>query len=158
MHRWTSWIARVTLVSLVAVTAAVSLYAIIKIITWFTEAAEHTYWNAFMWDTGGGLLFIVVLLLMTVIVWAVAKLLGKVTGMSSIGLGLSNPDHNLILRVRAQRYSGLDTVSEHRRYKLKEIMDGSKGLLLHSRLYSHPRAIKHIGNWMHKQSYGMGSE
>ena len=149
MHRWTSWVVRSGIVLLVFVMTALTIYLTIEWVRWFTEAASHTWLSALMWDTGTEVVFIVGFIIMSVFVWLSTKIFSKLVGHSNIGLGLANPDYNLLWRIRAQRLSGLNGVVENRRYSFKEIIQGSEGLLFHSRLYSHPRAIRRIARWIH---------
>ncbi len=149
MHRWTSWVVRSGIIFLVFVMSALTIYLTIEWARWFTEAAHHTWFIALMWDTGTEVVIIVGFIIMSGFVWLNTKLFSKLVGHSNIGLGLANPDYNLLWRIRAQRLSGLSADSENRRYSFKEIIQGSEGLLFHSRLYSHPRAIHRIAGWMH---------
>ena len=128
---------------------ALTIYLTIEWAHWFTEAASHTWLSALMWDTGTEVVFIVGFIIMSAFVWLSTKIFSKLVGHSNIGLGLANPDYNLLWRIRAQRLSGLSGVVENRRYSFKEIIQGSEGLLFHSRLYSHPRAIRRIARWIH---------
>jgi len=149
MHRWTSWVVRSGIVSLVLVVTVLTIYLTVEWAQWFTEAARHTWLSALMWDTGTEVVFIVGFIIMSGFVWLSTWIFSKLVGHSNIGLGLANPDYNLLWRIRAQRLSGLSEDVENRRYSFKEIVQGSEGLLFHSRLYSHPRAIRRITGWMH---------
>lgn len=73
----------------------------------------------------------------------VATSLGRLTG-----LWLADPEGGLLTRVTASRRPGEEIAHEYRRYGICDLLRGSSGLLFHSRLYSHPQAIRDIAAWV----------
>jgi hypothetical protein len=152
LHRLTSWFVRTVITVLVAGSTALTAYAIYKWTTWMTEHGENNWLSAFLWETGNEVVLLLGFLVIAWTVWGVMKILDKLAGYSSIGLGMTNPDYNLLWRVNAQRHPGLGDNVEHKRYSFMEVIKDSTGLWFHSRLYSHPPAIKEIAEWMHRQN------
>jgi hypothetical protein len=152
MHRLTSWFVRIFITVLVTGLTAFTTYAIYKWTTWMTEQGENNWLTAFLWDVGNNVVLLLGFLVIAWTVWGVIKILGILAGYSNIGLGMTNPDYNILWRVNAQRHPGLGDNVEHKRYTFEEVMKGSSGFLFHSRLYSHPHAINKIAVWMNYQN------
>jgi hypothetical protein len=74
--------------------------------------------------------------------------LHSIIGRSSPGLGLSDPRHNLLWRVKACRDTELGLFHTVRRYTLRELIRGSRAMLFHSRIYTFSPAIEEIAGWI----------
>jgi hypothetical protein len=122
------------------------------ITNWTIEEVDPLWIAIFNSEGTGAWLFIGAASLIAVVVGAVTKLLTGVVSASSIWLGFDNPKHNLYWTVHAQRWPGLGSGEEVRRYSLMEVLQESSGTLLHSRLYTNPRVIGDVAEWMHQKN------
>ena len=151
MHRTTSFFVRSLIMAVLVGITALTAQVIYEWTTYITASKRNDWLTAVFWDTGTEWALVLGFLAIAWAVWGVVKILGKLVGYSSVGLGMANPDFNLLWRVNAQRDPRLGKNVEQKRFGLKEIMKGSTGLLFHSRLYTHPKAINEVALWMHKQ-------
>lgn len=151
IHNWLSWLARIIIAVIIIVLVIVISYLLLMWGDWISTYEQNSWMTALLWETGFVIILISVFAFMGGITWIIAKLMNMISGSSNVGLGLSSPDYNLLLRVNAQRWPDLSQNYQSKRFNLKEILKDSSGLLFHSRLYSHPGAIKYVADWMHKE-------
>lgn len=151
MHRWTGFIVRTFTVAVLSASIALAIFLLWQLNDWMAAPGHRAWFVAVLWDSGVELFIIIGALVIPLFVGIAAFLLSKLAGFSSIGLGLADPEHNLLWTVHAQRRAGLGAVEERVRIPLREILKGSSGLLFHSRLYTSPRAIRCVAEWMHHQ-------
>jgi hypothetical protein len=131
------------------ITAAIALAAFViwRLNRWLFASDRDPMVVGYVWE---GLDYILPIggLIIAAVVGCTTLLLTKLAGYSNLGLGLANPDHNLLWTVRAHRAPGPLPNALSIRYDLWDVLRGSAGLLFHSRLYTYAPAIRRVAEWM----------
>lgn len=139
------WVLRVTAVSIGVLIFGAALYCGWALSQHFrTERAGWLLVSKFWYPFATIVVALPLLMLMAYLV----RWLGSIVGRSSPGLGLSNPRHNLLWRVKACRVPELLPHDTFRRYTVRELIRESRGILFHSRIYTFGPAIEEMAAWI----------
>jgi hypothetical protein len=150
-HLAVGWMARTFSIAIVGGATVLAAFVIWRLNRWIFASERSPMVAGFAWEGLDYLLPIGGLIIATA-VGVATLLLTKLAGYSNLGLGLANPDHNLLWTVRAQRAPGTGLNALSVRYGLWEVLRGSRGVFLHSRLYTYAPAIGRIAEWMQHES------
>jgi hypothetical protein len=149
-HRVVGWMARAFSIAVVTGAIALAAFAIWRLNRWLFASGQSPMVVGYVWE---GLDYILPIggLMIAAAVGSTTLLLTRLAGYSNLGLGLANPDHNLLWTVRAYRTPGTGANALSVRYGLWDVLGASNGFLLHSRLYTYAPAIRRIAEWMRNE-------
>ena len=82
------------------------------------------------------------------VAYLLVELFLAISGRSEPGLGLANPDENLVCEVRAKRTLSPPIRSTNKRYGTWQLLCHAKGVLFHSRIYFYHPAIRDMAEWI----------
>ena len=153
-HRVVGWMARAFSIAVVAGAISLAAFVLWRLNRWLFASNQNPMVVGYVWEGLDYLLPIGGVVIAAAVALA-THLLTKVAGYSNLGLGLANPDHNLLWTVRAHRVPGTGLDASSVRFGLWEVLHGS-GLLFHSRLYTHAPAIQRIAEWMGNECAARG--
>jgi len=150
MHRVTGWGIRLAVGCAIGVTVA-----LVVAVTFIYYSAAFLPANAAKSVGWAGLLdrlaafagAAVFCLSIFVAYWLVEAFM-QVGRRANPGLGLSDPAENIVCNVRARRGLPAPIQTTSKRYGIWQLTRHAKGLLFHSRIYTHPPAIQDIAEWL----------
>jgi hypothetical protein len=147
MHRATGWGVRFGISAALLTTLLVTTAVEYELARQMFATMSHLGWATLLKTASPILLGGSIMLA----IWLASTLIGLflvISGRSSLGLGLSDPDDNLLCEVRARRDLPLPIRTTKQRYSTWQLLRHSKGALFHSRIYFHPPAIHDIAAWI----------